>query len=340
VSTGHALTKILTNAEVCGIINIQGLRGKIKMADKNKIISGAEPITEISDGEPATIEDIWQNYDAVFKDALTMFKDKSLDFFGLPKEITILEPLKTETKEIIVKSEFADMTFKLSNGKGLHFESEAALSKEDLFRFCHYHIDLIRAYGFDFTTVIFVKDSHKQEALDYEMLKFSPIVINCAEYDADQILAKLKEQAAKGEALNELELIYLPLFKSEMYSPVELLMESIRLIKAAKAEDTQKFKISALALVLSNKLVDAGKLAAIWREIKMMRLKVLEYGMEQSKRDGKAEMAKEMLLDGKPLAEIRKYSKLDKDTLASIVSELPQEAQNKYMTLINGDKDA
>ena len=169
------------------------------------------------------INDIWQNYDAVFKDALTMFKDKSLDFFGLPKDVKILEPLKTETKEITVKSEFADLTFKTSNGKGLHFESEAALSKDDLFRFCLYHVDFIRTYGFDFMTVIFVKDAHRQTALDYDMLKFTPIIIDCCNYDGDKILQKLKEQVSKGEELNELELIYLPLFKSEKYNPGELL---------------------------------------------------------------------------------------------------------------------
>jgi hypothetical protein len=237
------------------------------MAEKIEKIKDGEP----SDGKSSIIENVWQNYDSVFKDAVSLFKDKSLDFFGLPKDITIVEPLRTEIKEIIVKSEFADLTFKMSNGKGLHFESEAALSEDDLFRFCQYHIDLIRTYKFDFMTVILVKDAHKKISLDYEILKFNPIIINCADYDADQILAKLKEQATKGEELNELELIYLPLFKSEKYNPGELLTESIRLIKAAKMEDNQKFKVSALAMVLSNKLVDADILEELWRELKMMR---------------------------------------------------------------------
>ena len=135
------------------------------------------------------IEDVWQNYDAVFKDAVTMFKNKSFEFFGLPEDITVTEPLKTETKEIEVKSEFSDLTFGLSNGNGLHLESEAALSIEDMFRFCHYHIDLIRTYGFDFTTVILIKDAHTVKSLDYSMLKFTPVIINCGDYDADRIVS-------------------------------------------------------------------------------------------------------------------------------------------------------
>jgi hypothetical protein len=264
------------------------------MNNKDKTSADFGRTAEKSGVKPSIIEDVWQNYDSVFKDAVSMFKDKSLDFFGLPKDITIAEPLKTETKEIVVKSEFADLTFRLSNGKGLHLESEAALSEDDLFRFCHYHIDLVRAYRVDFTTVIFVKEPHGQESLEYEMLTFKPVVVNCAGYDADAILAKLKEQAAKGEALNELELIYLPLFRSARYSPAELLTESIRLISGAKMADNAKLKISALALVLSNKLVDAGKLEEIWRELKMMRIKVLEYGMQQSFQEGMEKGKKEI----------------------------------------------
>ena len=94
--------------------------------------------------------------------------------------------------------------------------------------------------------------------------------------------------------MNELELIYLPLFKSERYNPGELLTESIRLIKAAKLEDEQKLKISALALILSNKIVDASILEELWREIKMMRLKVLEYGMEQTRKEAIEETKKEI----------------------------------------------
>jgi len=261
------------------------------MADKTKKVK-EKPIVAKSIAKPSALDEIWRNYDAVFKDAVTMFKDKSLGFFGLPDDVTITEPLKTETTEIIVKSEFADMTFRMSNRKGMHFESEVALSLEDLFRFCHYHIDLIRMYKCDFTTVIFVKEPHSIASLDYEMLQFKPIIINCGDYNADEILAKMKKQLVAGEALNELEAIYLPLFKSATYSPAELLTESIRLVNAAEMDDEQKLKISALMLVLSKKIVSAEKLESIWIELKMMRIKIFEYvfqktlekNMEQIKR--------------------------------------------------------
>ena len=54
------------------------------------------------------ISDIYQNYDAVFKDAMALFKDKSLEFFGLDKSLVIEAPLKTETKEIAVTTSHSD----------------------------------------------------------------------------------------------------------------------------------------------------------------------------------------------------------------------------------------
>ena len=270
----------------------------------------------------AVMDDVWQNYDTVFKDAVSMFKDKSLDFFGLPKDITILEPLKTETKEITVKSEFADLTFKLSNGKGLHFESEAALSEDDLFRFCEYHIDLIRTYKFDFKTVIFVKDTHKKNSLNYEMLSFNPKVINCGEYNADLILDKLKEQAVKGEKLNELEIIYLPLFKSERYKPEELLLESIRLINAAQIENNQKRKISALAIVLSNKLVDADKLEELWKELVMMDIKILDYAEKKGDRKRQIKTAENFLKMGLSIEQVAQGSEMSEKEIIKIKKHL------------------
>ena len=106
--------------------------------------------------------------------------------------------------------------------------------------------------------------------MDYEIFKFEPIIINCAEFDADLILAKLKNQAEKGEPLNELELIYRPMFKSE--NIIRRIAHRVNpAISVTKIEDEQKLKVPALAIVLSNKVVDADKLEELWRELKMLR---------------------------------------------------------------------
>ena len=68
--------------------------------------------------------DAYHNYDVVFKDAVTVFKDKALDFFGMDSELRIVDPLRTESAKIRSEVEFSDFTFRLSNGTGLHLEEE------------------------------------------------------------------------------------------------------------------------------------------------------------------------------------------------------------------------
>ncbi len=65
---------------------------------------------------------IHHNYDAVFKDAMTLFKDKTLDFLGISGVAPIKEPLRTENVQVEVKTEFVDLLFSTNDGKGLHLE--------------------------------------------------------------------------------------------------------------------------------------------------------------------------------------------------------------------------
>ena len=219
---------------------------------------------------PDWIDDVHANYDSVFKDAVSIYKDKALDFFELPGDMKTGEPLRTEKKEIRVDTEFSDLTFRLSDGRGLHLEEEVDLSMDDLMRFGGYHMDLARHYKCEFVTVIFVKNEPKHTKLDMGMLKFEPHVVDCSGRDADKTLEALKEKLRNGEPINELEAIYLPLFKSSKYKPEYLLHESIMLIRQMKEiDEDQKLKMIALALVVSNKVVSKAELNQLWKVARM-----------------------------------------------------------------------
>ena len=237
--------------------------------------------------EMTQLDNAYANYDAVFKDAVTLFSDKALDFFGLPGDMKILEPLRSEKKEVRVETEFSDLTFRLSDGRGLHAEEEVDLSKDDLLRFCGYHVDLARVYKCEFITVIFVKNLTDNTKLDMGMLKFEPHVIDCGAHDADKILEALKSKVQNGDPINELEVIYLPLFKSAKHSPEYLLQEAVMLVKQLKdMDEDRKLKMIALALMVSNKFVDKEKLSKIWEVAKMMKLKILEVAEEMGIEQG------------------------------------------------------
>jgi hypothetical protein len=72
------------------------------------------------------MKDGQHNYDTVFKEALVLFQEKTLAFLGLEGLPPIVGPLTTEHKEIEIKSEFADLTFQLEGGRGLHFSEFCA----------------------------------------------------------------------------------------------------------------------------------------------------------------------------------------------------------------------
>jgi hypothetical protein len=228
-------------------------------------------------------------YDRVFKEALVLFKDKTLSFLGLEGLAPIMEPLTVENTEIEIKSEFADLTFRLGDDRGLHFEEEVHLSPKDLIRFCKYHIWLSEKYAIEFISVIFVRDPVQTRALNWEQLKFTPIVIDCSTIDADAILAKLRRGMAEGAPVNELELIYLPLFRSETLTPTGLFKASQALIQELPTDDRLKQKICALSILLAGKIVAPPELAAAWKEVKRMGNIILEFAEAQGFKDGMTE---------------------------------------------------
>ena len=204
-----------------------------------------------------------QNYDPVFKEAMTLYQDKALDFLGLTGISPIIEPLRTESVEIEIKIEFRDLTFGTQDGRGLHFENEVDLSTDDLLRFGSYNIGLSRVYKREFITVIFVKNPTKLKEVRTAQLLFEPIIVQCSSFDADAILDRLKKDIAAGMVVNELELVYLPLFQSTKFSPTEIFKESTRLIGNLQIEDEHKRKIYALSILLAGKVVDESAIEAV-----------------------------------------------------------------------------
>ena len=270
--------------------------------------------------------DIRQNYDPVFKEAMSLFKDKALDFLGLTDIAPIAEPLRTESVEIEIKIEFRDLTFGTQDGRGLHFEEEVTLSKDDLLRFCGYNTGLSRMYRREFITVIFVKNPANITEIRMEQVHFKPIIVQCSEIDADSILNRLKKDIADGKVINELELVYLPLFHSTKFSPTELFKESTRLIKELQIDDDLKRKIYALSIVLANKVVEQEKLDEALKEVIMMGNIIIETAEKMGEKRGEKmgaerreeEIVKNMLSKGMDALDIIEVTGLSVDRIRKI----------------------
>jgi hypothetical protein len=276
------------------------------------------------------MDNIHTNYDAVFKDALTLFKDKTLDFLGLHDIPPITEPLSAEAVNIEVKKDIFDLVFGLQDGRGLHIEEEVDLSYDDLLRFGVYHLNLNRAHKRKFISVVFVKNPVKVSELRTGQLTFIPIIVQCSQFNADEILIKLKTSIANGEPFNELELIYLPLFNSINYTPTELFSESAKLITVLQADDRFKQKLSSLLIVLSGKVVDEAILEKYLEEVMRMGNAVIDYfikvgeergeerGWNHGKNQKEAESALRMLNKGYKAQDILEIIDISQERLNQI----------------------
>ena len=276
-----------------------------------------------------------QNYDAVFKDSFTLFKDKTLRFLGIENDARITEILSTEKREVQVDTEFSDLTFKTDQGFGIHMEEELHLSRQDLYRFCGYHVDLSQRHGIDFVTVVLTFSAPAQTEIDTPTLAFRPWIVNLKERDADRLLEELSGKLARGEEISELDLVFLPVCGSKTKTTVELLERGIGL---AARLPLRKEKIAGLMIALSNSLVEKEELKRIWEEfMDMAKLKVFQVaeevgmekgmkkGMEKGRKQGieqnKEQTALSMMREGIDIPLISKITGLSPEALRKLASK-------------------
>ena len=271
------------------------------------------------------MDTIHMNYDSVFKEAMVLYKNKALDFLGLTGIAEITEPLMTKSVEIEVRVAIRDLTFGLSDGKGTNFENEVDLSRDDLLRFGSYNLWLSRAYKREFITVIFVKNPTKITELRTEQLHFKPIIVQCSEINADEMLEDLRKDIAEGKSINELKLVYLPLFSSAKLNPNELFKEGAKLIKKMQVDDDRKMKMYALSIVLASKVVDKVTIQAVLEEVKKLGNVILEVSEAMGERRKMEEIVRNMLNMNYKLSDIIKITGIEAERLIEIQEELLKE---------------
>jgi hypothetical protein len=190
-------------------------------------------------------------------------------------------------------------------------------------RFCGYNIWLHRIYKRDFITVIFVKNPTALTELKTEQVHYKPIIVQCSKIDADAILKRLKADVDAGKPINELEVVYLPLFGSIQFTPTELFLKSAELIKAMQTDDGHKKKMFALLITLSGKIVEQAELDKIAEEVKKMGNVIIEYFEERAIAKNSEETAKKMLAKGYDLLDIIELTGISAERLREIAKPEP-----------------
>jgi hypothetical protein len=230
------------------------------------------------------------NYDFVFKDSFSLFKNDIGDFLKveLPGIVSYLE---TEFSEIETSTERMDLNFKLEDGSILHLEEEIEVSVDDLIRFASYDLKLYNRYRDRIRTIILCIKGYPaaEAAFNAGSLGYNTTVVNMSDKDGKEKMKELREKIEKGEEINYLELIFLPLMNSDQ-DIVRRVKETIELEDKLDADQKFKNNLAALTIVLCDKFLSSENMIELWRDRKMV--KFFKYVEDQ----GKNEEAKMLML--------------------------------------------
>jgi len=274
------------------------------------------------------IVDLHHNQDKVLKESLSLFKGGSLEFLDTELAGEVSEVLSTEITETVTKKAYADNAFKLSTNNGLHNEWEADISNDDLMRFCSYNVDLSRIHGIPFTTIIITTKKPSVKSYKNPSTTFTPKIINLKDRDADKVLAVIDKKLKAGEqkSINELEIIYLPLYGSKSGKTTPQLLDTvIKLVPKVIEDDKQKRnKLHDLLILLTGSFVTDTELNTIL-EANMRVLedspavRVLE---DRGRNQMVVEIAQNMLEGGEDYSKISRFTGLDVDRIAKLHNEM------------------
>jgi len=276
-----------------------------------------------------------QNNDLVFKEAFSIFNNRSLAFLGIDLP-PISSFLVTEIPEVETTDDMMDLNFRLEDGSILHIEEEMNLSKRDLIRFAHYDLRLYHYYDAPVHTVVLTPadSSSGTKVLDIGSLQYNVLQIVLSDRDGDALLSQMRAALEKGEPVNELELIFLPLMKSRL-TKTELLRRTIDLEKQLPKKDLRN-KVRELTLILADKIVDQKILDELWEELRMFKVvkyaeekgmekgleKGIKKGMEKGKKQERETVAKNMLSLGIDDELIIKATGLDQSIIDKLKKSL------------------
>ncbi|MCL2015442.1 MAG: hypothetical protein FWG68_04265 [Defluviitaleaceae bacterium] len=261
---------------------------------------------------------IAHNKDSVFKDSFTLFLNKSLEFLDADLAGQVSEILNPETTAVEAIGDFAVKIFNETLGTfGVHKEFEVDVSKDDLMRFCGYNIYLSRKHKIPSTTIIITEKRPTVVEYQNQSITFKPKIICLKERDGDATLKKIKQQLAAGEPINELELIYLPMYGSEQGTTLyEFLDEVLKITPQIGDTATMTKKLQILILFLTIRTADIDEIKKVWvNNMGLLKDNVgiqalIEIGIdkgEENKKNKIVSMMQDLLKQGSTAEEILEY---------------------------------
>ena len=268
------------------------------------------------------VERYHDNYDIVLKEVLTLYSDKSLQFLGINAKVA--ELLNAENVEVEIRKTLDDQVMRLDTGNGVDIEWEADISADDLLRFCGYNVALTRKFKIPFETVIVTNKTAGKKSYIGGSIKFMPKIINLSKRSGKAALKNIKEKLEKGEPVNPLEVVYVPLYNVSGMSYEGVYKEIIELMPKVTPDKHEQDRLLILSALLVNKFVEASTYKRILEAIKMVLEdnKLFKLLKEEGGTERAREAAKNFIKLGVSLDIIKKGLNLSDSELDEIQKEL------------------
>ncbi|MEW6558469.1 MAG: hypothetical protein AB1349_14160, partial [Elusimicrobiota bacterium] len=228
----------------------------------------------------------YQNYDIVFKSLTGMFKNQTLEFYGL-KTAPIVRAEPTELPKVQIDEQRMDFVFYLADDSFLHLEFQTTFSIEDMERFKLYDALLYEKKKKTIHTAVIYGAGIESSItnLDHGSLKYFTNAVYMHGYDGDKIYKELSEKINNGkvlEVIDKLNLIFLPLMKNSV-DKSERAIEALELAQKITDKNEQLFLIGCL-VGISDKFIDETYVQKMMEVLKMTR--VLQALYKEFKEEG------------------------------------------------------
>jgi hypothetical protein len=249
---------------------------------------------------------------------MELFKGDAVRFFGVDKRIVSVA--RTELSEIKLQKNIDDWVLEADDDSFVHLEFQGVYKKEDLKRFMVSDAMLYHKEGKPVRTiVVYSADITQTETvLEAGSIRYEVEAFYMAKLDGDKAYDELKGKVKAGTPLSKQDLmsiVFLPLMKNSVDKETRI-EQSAELSRKIENTDEQ-LQIQAMLRLLAEKFIKDNK--------KLSKLKgVLNMGVltQMIREDHSVEIAKDMLRDGKPVAEIIRYLRLDELTVERLQAEL------------------
>ena len=249
--------------------------------------------------------------DIIQKRVSSLFRDSTLEFYGIdvPK---IKELITVSLPVIVVRDSYTDQVFLLEDGTYLHIGFQA-ITDGDLIRHLEYDMRLYvlgKGKHKVITIIVYTADvDETPEPLEIGSAVYSPGAVLMQKYDGDAIYAELETKVKAGEQLTDLDMVkmaFLPLMKTKK-PRADITVNTVNLAKTIPDPDKRDVCIAA-AFAYGSKMLKGMELKKLKEALQMTELAGML--VEDAVREERIALAKKMLIDGKDVNEIVKYSNL------------------------------